>query len=169
MQYVLLLALLVLIPLAIAGLSFAPWVPTWRQDIERALRLVQLKPGEVLYDLGSGDGKVVFIAAQQFGAKAKGVELVWPLWLWSQVRRLWTKGDTAFILGDLFGANISDADVIYLFGMPKKMTDKLRSKFERELKPGARVVTYSFPISGWTPSIQDKPSPKQIVIYVYQR
>lgn len=167
--YLLILGLLaVLVPVAWAGLSFAPWVPTWKEDVQRALKLAKLKPGEVMYDLGSGDGKAVFIAAEEFGARAIGIEIAWPLWLWSQLRRFWAKGHTKFILGNLFRRDISDADVIYVFGMPNKMKDKLRRKLEAELKPGARVVSYSFSIPDWTPVLRDKPEGK-ISVYLYQR
>lgn len=160
--------LLVLLPLAVAGISFAPWVPTWTEDIRRALLLAKLQPGEVMMDLGSGDGKAVFLAAKEFGAKAIGIELAWPLWLWSQLRRLWAAGDTKFILGNLFKSDISQADVIYVFGMPNKMKDKLRKKLEHDLKPGARVVSYSFSIPGWQPVLRDKPAGK-LSVYLYQR
>ncbi len=160
--------LVVLAPIAWAGLSFAPWVPTWKEDVQRAFRLAKLQPGEVMYDLGSGDGKTVFIAAEEFGARAVGIEIAWPLWLWSQLRRLWAKGETRFILGNLFRQDISNADVIYLFGMPDKLKDKLRRKLETDLKPGARVVSYSFSIPDWTPVLRDKPTGK-ISIYLYQR
>lgn len=160
--------LIVLLPLALAGISFAPWVPTWKEDIERAFRLAKLQPGETIYDLGSGDGKAIFIAAQQFRANGVGVEIAWPLWLWSQLRRLWSKGNTRFILGNLFATPIGDADVVYIFGMPDKIKDKLRLKLERELKPGARVLSYSFAIPDWTPVVRDKPAGK-LSIYLYQR
>lgn len=166
---ILLVILLLLIPLAIAGVSFAPWVPTWQVDVDRALRLAQLKPGEVFYDLGCGDGKAVFAAAK-LGAKATGIEIAWPLYLFCLVKKVVQHQPLVkFKLGNLFNLDVSDADVVYIFGMPRTIQQKLRDKLERELKPGARVLSYAFPIHGWEPITRDKPTPKQLSIYLYKR
>lgn len=166
---VLLVLLLLLVPLAVAGISFAPWVPTWQVDVDRALRLAQLKSGEVFYDLGCGDGKAV-LAAAQLGAKATGIEIAWPLYLFCLLRKAISHQPSAtFRLGNLFKLNISDADVVYIFGMPRTIQDKLRVKLEQELKSGTRVVSYVFPIHGWETVTKDKPSPKQMSLYLYKR
>lgn len=165
----LLVIFLLLVPLAIAGVSFAPWVPTWQVDVDRALRLAQLKPGEVFYDLGCGDGKAVFAAAK-LGAKATGIEIAWPLYLFCFFKKIVSRIPTAhFKLGNLFNLNVADADVVYIFGMPRTIQQKLRAKLERELKPGARVISYAFPIHGWEAVTKDKPTPKQLSIYLYKR
>lgn len=161
---------LLLLSSAIAGWSFAPWVPIWSKDLPRVFALAQLKPGEVFYDLGCGNGKTVFYAAEQQAANAIGVELSFPLWLTCRLRQAWRRTPyVTFKLGNLFRQNLSSADVIYVFGMPEKLQHKLRAKLERELKPGSRVVSYTFPITGWQPTKVDKPSPKDISIYLYQR
>lgn len=165
----LLVIFLLLVPLAIAGISFAPWVPTWQVDVDRALRLAQLKPGEVFYDLGCGDGKAVFAAAK-LGAKATGIEIAWPLYLFCLVKKVIQHQPLVkFKLGNLFNLDVSDADVVYIFGMPRTIQQKLRDKLERELKPGTRVLSYAFPIHGWEPITRDKPTPKQLSIYLYKR
>lgn len=160
--------LLLLVPLAIAGISFAPWVPTWQVDVDRALRLANLQPGEVFYDLGCGDGKAVFSAAK-VGATATGIEIAWPLYSLCQIRKLIQHSPAKFKLGNLFHLDVSDADVVYVFGMPRTIQEKLRAKLEKELKPGARVLSYAFPFHGWTEVVKDKPTPKQMSIYLYVR
>ena len=164
---VLVVLLFVLVPLAVAGISFAPWVPTWQVDVDRALRLAQVKPGEGFYDLGCGDGKAVFAAAK-LGAKATGIEIAWPLYVFCQIKKLLCSSSARFRLGNLFHLDVSAADVIYIFGMPRTIQQKLRDKLERELKPGTRVVSYAFPIHGWEAVSKDKPTPKQMSIYLYR-
>lgn len=155
---------------AVAGLSFAPWVPLWTKDLERVFRLANIQQGEVFYDLGCGNGKTVFYAAQKHGAVARGVELSLPLYVWCIVRS-WMQPSLSvqFYFGNLFKTSVHDADVIYVFGLSRQLQDKLRPKLERELRSGARVISYSFPITVWTPSQIDKPTAKHIAIYLYER
>ncbi|MBI4407823.1 MAG: class I SAM-dependent methyltransferase [Candidatus Kerfeldbacteria bacterium] len=159
--------LLVLIPIALAGISFAPWVPTWQSDIDRALRLAAVKPGETVYDLGCGNGKVVFAAAK-LGAHAVGIEIAWPFYLWCQVSKLIRHASLAhFKLGNLFKADLRTVDVVYVFGMPDNIKHKLAKKLLAELKPGSRVVSYAFHIPGLPNEYKDKPQGKMSV-FVYR-
>lgn len=166
------IVLIFLVPVAIGAWSMAPWVPAWRKDLSRIMALAQLKPGEIFYDLGCGNGKVVLYAAEHFAVNAVGVEIAWPLWLVCKIRAIQSRqksGQVKFILGNLFKQDLRQADVVYVFGMPKKLQDKLRTKFERELKPGARVISYAFHVEGWTPAKTDKPTPQDMSIFLYQR
>ncbi|MFA6474771.1 MAG: class I SAM-dependent methyltransferase [Patescibacteria group bacterium] len=167
---ILIILLAALLPVAFAGLSLAPWVPMWKKDLERVMQLAELKPGETFYDLGCGDGKVVLYAARHYQANAIGVEIAWPLWLVCQIKKLliWTP-KAKFKLGNLFKTNVSDADVVYVFGMPKTIQQKLQAKLDRELKPGARVISYSFAFHGWEPYKKDKPTKHDLTIYCYKR
>lgn len=166
---VLIVLLLTLIPIALAGISFAPWVPTWQVDVERSLRLAGLQPGETFYDLGCGNGKVVFAAAN-LGAHATGIEIAWPLYLWCQLSKVIRRQPLAqFRLGNLFKADLRQVDVVYVFGMPDNLKHKLAKKLLAELKPGSRVVSYAFRIPGLPNEMKDKPTPKQMSIYLYRR
>ena len=149
-----------------AGWSFAPWVPTWKKDIERAEKLVNLKPGQVFYDLGCGDGRVVCHFAQKFNCIGKGIEISIPLYVIAKMRSFFYKNATIYFK-DLFRANISDADVIFLFGMPKKLGPKIIDKFKKELKPGTQVITYVFPLKGMKHVKYDKPERKN-ALYLYK-
>jgi SAM-dependent methyltransferase len=152
-----------------AGMSFAPWVPMHKKDLARVEKLAKLKPGEIFYDLGSGDGRVVFYLAKQTKAKAIGVEMAWPMWLISEIKRLFLRrGNVAFKLKDLFKEDLSQADVVYFFGLPKHINDRLKEKLATELKSGARVISYVFQIEGWEPKIVDKPGEKEVKICLYE-
>lgn len=152
---------------AYAGWRFAPWVPSFSRDLERALRLADLKAGETFIDLGCGDGRVVFAAAEKFGAEAIGYEIALPMALVCLLRK--KRERARFIFKDLFKADLSNADVVYLFGMPSTLRGGLSAKLRRDLKPGARIVSYAFNLDGWTPTRVDKPDVQSLPINLYVR
>lgn len=158
-----------LLSVGYASLSLAPWVPSRKKDLPRIFKLAGLKPGEKFYDLGCGNGRLAIYAANNFQAQAIGVELALPLYFVCVIRRLFNGNKLLiFKLKNLFKENLSSADVVYIFGMPDKLKTKMREKLERELKLGARVITYAFPIKDWTPEIVDKPNERDISIYLYK-
>lgn len=151
-----------------AAISFAPWVPVWKKDLPRIFGLANLQKGETFYDLGCGDGKTVVYAAREHGAQAIGVELAFPLYFVCMIRKwLNRQYDINFRFGNLFNQNLSDADVIYVFGMPKTLQQKLCAKIKKEVKSGTRIVSYIFPIEGLTPTKMDKPSQEEHKVYLY--
>lgn len=152
--------------LAIAGKSFAPWVPTKKKDVGRVIKLAKIKPGEFWFELGCGDGRMSKAAAQA-GAKATGIELALPLYLAALIRTRRT--GTTIKFGSLFKTDLTKADVVYFFGMPDKIASKLKIKLEAELMPGTRVISYAFPVEGWEPLVVDKPTEDDIEIYLYRR
>lgn len=166
---VLLIAVLFIGSFVIAASSMAPWVPAWKKDLPRIFALAQLQPGETFYDLGCGNGKVVLCAGQQYQAKATGIELALPMYVVCKVRQLvYRNPNISFRFGNLFSTDISDADVVYVFGMPDKLANRLRDKLKNELTPGTRVVSYVFPIAELEPIHVDKPTEKDVSIYLYQ-
>ncbi len=129
-----------------------PFIPTPIKVIEAALELAKVGPGDILYDLGSGDGRVVVLAAKLKGAKAIGVEIDPALVILSEMKIKEEKlEDKVKILQkDFREVNISDATVVYLYIyydiIKKYLMDKLY-----QLKPGARIVTLEIPVPGWMP------------------
>jgi SAM-dependent methyltransferase len=127
----------------------APWVPTSRQVIFRMLKLAELQPGEVVYDLGCGDGRVLITAVRRFGARAVGVELDLSRYLWSVLavtfRGLGNR--VKVVRGDLFSMDLREADVIFTF-LLQDTNDRLKEKLCRELRPGTRIVSNIFTFSG---------------------
>ncbi|MFH1326052.1 MAG: class I SAM-dependent methyltransferase [Candidatus Falkowbacteria bacterium] len=160
---------LILLTIAIASNSLAPWVPCWSKDLKRIFALADLKPGEKFYDLGCGNGKTVIYAAKNFQAQAIGIELALPLWFWCKLKQLFLQDkNIKFRWGNIFKQDFSNADVIYVFGMPKKLQQKLKQKLEKELKQGTRVISYTFPIVGWEPVKVSKPTNRDIAVYLYR-
>ncbi|MFH0955602.1 MAG: class I SAM-dependent methyltransferase, partial [Candidatus Falkowbacteria bacterium] len=133
-------------------LSFAPWVPSCGRDLKRIFKLADLKPGRIFYDLGCGDGRVVIYAANNYKVKAVGLEISLAFYLICKLRQALNKqGNIEFKLKNLYKENLSPADVVYFFGMPYVLNEKFCSKLKRELRPGTKIISYSFELHGWEP------------------
>jgi len=133
---------------AIAGLSGAPWVPSRTAEVAQALARTQLGPGKTFCDLGCGTGTTLVIAART-GARVRGVELNPILWAIASLRLARTPNAHVH-LGSFWRYNLSDVDVAFIFSMPRFM-DRIGAKFQRELRPGAQAVSYTFEIPGRRP------------------
>ena len=126
------------------------WVPTPPELVERMLELAGVTPRDFVIDLGSGDGRNVIAAARR-GARALGVEYN-PQMVEISVRNAAEAGvadKATFVEGDMYQADISQANVLALFLLPSNML-QLRQKF-LDLQPGSRIVANTFGIEGWTP------------------
>jgi SAM-dependent methyltransferase len=112
------------------------------------LRLAHVTPSDVVYDLGSGDGRIVILAAQKYGARGVGIEIDPKLVALSRtVAREGEVADRAtFIEGDLFTADLSQATVVTLW-LTRSVNARLTPKLLSELKPGTRIVARQFPLS----------------------
>lgn len=131
----------------------AGFAPTPDAVARRMLRIARLRDGDAFYDLGSGDGAVLIMAATEFGARAVGVEIQRKLVTYSR-RRIQALGLTdaiEVIHGDFFAVDVHDADVVALYLAPRAM-GKVRVKLEREARHGARIVVFRYPVTGWTPT-----------------
>jgi SAM-dependent methyltransferase len=130
----------------------APYVSSPQSVVDRMLEVAKLKPGETVFDLGSGDGRVLVTAAQKFGAKAVGIEISPKEVAASQerIKLLKLENRVQVIEGDLLKADISQADVVTIYLLTQS-NDLLRPHLEKSLKPGARVVSHDYPIRGWKP------------------
>jgi len=116
------------------------------------LELAEVKPGELVYDLGCGDGRIIILAATEFGARAIGIEIRKDLVerCREKIRQLGLEDRVRVIHGDMFKIDIGDADVVTLY-LLTSVNKMLRPKLEKELKHGARVVSHDFEITGWKP------------------
>ncbi len=149
----------------------APFVPSPQNVVEKMLEAAALKPGETLYDLGSGDGRVLITAAQRFGAKAVGIEIS-PKEAQNsrqRIERLLLSDQCKVVEGDLLSTDLSEANVVTIYLLTKS-NDKLRPNLERYLKPGARVVSHDYEIPGWVPKKVEKVEAHKRVhqLFVYE-
>ena len=129
-----------------------PYVPTREEVVAGMLKLGAVKAGDVVYDLGCGDGRIVITAAQNFGTRGVGIDIN-PVRIKEAQENAKKAGVTdkvKFIEQDLFEANISDASVVMLYLLPS-INLKLRPKLLSDLKPGTRIVSHSFDMGDWKP------------------
>jgi len=128
-----------------------PFVPTPRPIVRRMLEVAGTKPGERLIDLGAGDGRIVIAAAQEFGARALGVELHPDRFALIRNSSVSLKPNLQALRQNFFQTDLSNADIVTMYLLPS-VNEALRKKLERELRSGARVVTHDFSMPEWTPS-----------------
>jgi Ribosomal protein L11 methylase len=131
-----------------------PFVPTPENVVRRMLKLANLKETDTLVDLGAGDGRILFIGALEFNAnKCIGVEIRADFVknIEEKIKKYNLEKKVQIVHGNLFDFPLKEADVITLY-LLTSVNEKLRSKLERELKPGSRVVSHDFEIPGWVPT-----------------
>lgn len=141
--------------------KIVPFVPTPQDVVERMLELAQVKKGDVVYDLGSGDGRIVITAAKKYGVKAVGFEIDPDLL--KQSRESIKKEGLAHLAEireqDILTVNLGPASVVTMYLLPE-VNLRLRPNVWRQLKPGSRVVSHDFDMGDWKPvkteSIKDK-------------
>jgi trans-aconitate methyltransferase len=151
---------------SLAAVFFSGWVALVQQpkapDVHFAatpqrvadamLQLAGVTTRDVVYDLGSGDGRIVILAAQKYGARGVGIEIVHELV--ERSRQIAREGEVAdrvtFVEGDLYTADISNATVVTLW-LTASANTRLEPKLLHELRPGTRIVAHQFPIGTWAP------------------
>ena len=162
-------AALVLLAVAPAQRPRTPdihFTPTRHNIADAMLRLANVTAADVVYDLGSGDGRIPIIAAQKYGAKAVGIEINPDLveTSWQIANEAEVANKVSFIVGDLFTADLSKATVITLYlstSIMKTLEPKLRS-----LKPGTRIVSHQFQMPRWIPDKRVKVDEAEIMLWV---
>lgn len=160
----LLLFILILLWILIPAFYGLPPVPTKPERIRKALQLANLQPNEVLYDLGAGDGRVMLIAAREFGAKAVGIE-VGPIQcalIWLRIVASGFVNQIQVKWANFYKADLSGADVVFIYATSKEVM-KLAPHLEKQLKKGTRVVSISADFPEWEPARFDN----QDLIFVY--
>ena len=142
------------------------YVPTPPEVVEKMLRMAGVKEGDVLYDLGSGDGRIAIAAAKQYKVRGVGIDI--------DPQRIREAEDNAQAAGvtdlvqfrneDLFQANISEATVVTLY-LLESLNEKLRPKLLRDLKPGTRIVSHAFRMGDWEPERTDNVNGRMIYFW----
>ena len=124
--------------------------PTPLPIVEKMLGLAHVGPNDVVYDLGSGDGRIPIMAAQKYGARAVGVELQPGLVRQSRLaaEKAGVSSRVRFVEANFFEVDLSEATVVTMYLWPA-VNDRLEAKLRRELRPGSRIVSYGFPMGRW--------------------
>lgn len=155
---------------AFTARSFAPWVPCRSRDLKRIAKLADFRRGDIFYDLGCGTGKTVFYMAKHYNVQAIGLEISLPLLLLCLVKKylFYQKEKIIFKWKNLFNENLAKADIIYFFGIPKTVNDKLKEKIKKEATPGTKIISYAFKINELHPEKVSKPAENDLSIYLYK-
>lgn len=154
--------------------KLAPYYPTPGTIVEKMLQLGGLKAGEKMFDLGSGDGRIVIMAAQKFHAEAVGIEMDKDLYKQSteKIRQLGLEKDAHIINGDIFKQNYGSADLVTVYLLPMS-NDKIQPILDKQLKKGARIVSHDFEFKNWQPvkveTIDDDGEGRSHTLFLYKR
>jgi SAM-dependent methyltransferase len=155
-----------------------PFVPTPLEVVDRMLEFGAVKKGDIVYDLGSGDGRIVIRAAKQYGVNGVGIEMDSGLVETARAEAKRERVDhlVEFRREDALKADISAATVVTLYMLPS-FNKQLRPVLEKQLKPGARIVAHDYPIDGWEPvnweemplmDTRPQVAPHKHVLYLYE-
>ena len=139
---------IILVPLAIAWASMAPWVPTRRKDIERLCDILELQDWEKFLEIWTGDGRVLEAVAKKFPhAKIIWIEIAFPMYIIAHIRKyFYGSKNMKLKLANAFKEDFGKYDVIYVYGMPDKMAKKIVPQFLSQAKPWAKLYSYVFSI-----------------------
>ena len=154
--------------------KLAPYYPTPETIVQKMLQLGALKAGEKMFDLGSGDGRIVIMAAEKFHANAVGVELDKDLYRQSmdKIQSLRLQKTAKIVNGDVLQQDYSSADLITVYLLPLS-NDKVRPVLDKQLKKGTRIVSHDFEFKDWKPekveTIEDDGEGRSHTLYLYRR
>lgn len=140
-------------PLGAAALDVpTPYIPSTRLNVDEMLRLAGVRPSDIVYDLGSGDGRVVIAAARDWGARGVGIEIDADLVAESRehAQREGVADRARFRAGDIFAADLREATVVTMY-LLTSLVHRLQPKLLAELKPGTRIVAHDYGFAGWKP------------------
>jgi len=154
--------------------KLAPYYPTPETIVQKMLQLGGLKAGEKMFDLGSGDGRIVIMAAEKFHANAVGIELDKELFHQSmdKIQTLRLQKTAKIVNGDVLQQDYSSADLITVYLLPLS-NDKVRPILDKQIKKGTRVVAHDFEFKDWKPekveTIEDDGEGRSHTLYLYRR
>ena len=133
--------------------NLAPYIPSPQAVVDKMLEAARVRAGETVYDLGSGDGRIIITAAQKYKAHAVGVELSGDLCksTMAKIKNLGLEDQVKIIHGNLLKVDLSPADVVTIYLLTTS-NERLRPNLEKYLKAGARVVSNDFEVRGWKPT-----------------
>ena len=145
----------------------APYVPTPMAAVKKMVKAAKIRKGDRIYDIGCGDGRVLYLAEKN-GAQATGFEISPAIYLLALIKKILKGAKMKIRFSDFRNNNLGDADVIFCYLMPN-MIKKNIQKFQKELKPGTKIISYAFRIWDWkeTEKIPKEPEKNIAPIWIY--
>jgi SAM-dependent methyltransferase len=166
----LVILIVISIPTVMAMINGAPYVPTPMARVEKMVALAKLKKNQRVYDLGCGDGRFVYLAANRYGAKATGIELSPLVWLLAKVRQWLWKSKAEIRFGNFKFHDLSDAEVIFCYLLPETLA-KIQPDLDKKIKAGTKVFSYAFTIPQWKLIGREDRNVKENLapVYIYEK
>lgn len=144
-----------------------PFVPTPMPSVHEVLKQAKIKKGQKVYDIGAGDGRFIHFASKDYRANSTGFEMDPFVFFIAKLRQWFWKWEGKIIRSDFQKHSLKDADVVICYMMPKTLA-KFQKKFDKELRKGAKVVSYAFHIGSWKPKEVVPKQGKIAQIFIYQ-
>lgn len=147
-------------------LGYSPFVPTSKRAVEKILKNSGIKKGNIVYDIGAGDGRLINSAERLYGAKATGFEINPFVYSWARFKQIFFGWKGKMVRGNLFNQDLSDADFIVCYMTPEVLK-KFQKIFIKKLKKGTKILSYTFKVGTLKPFklIPKDKKTKQIWIY----
>lgn len=145
-----------------------PFVPTPMYAVHKVLKAAGIKKGQKVYDIGAGDGRFVHFACKDYGANAVGFEMDPTVYMIAKIRQWLWHWKGKIIRSNFLRYHLTDADVVVCYMMPKTLA-RFQTKFDKELKKGAKIVSYAFHIGTWKPKKIIPKDKKISKIFIYQK
>lgn len=152
-------------------LTGVPFVKTPKKVMEKILEEAKIKPTDIVYDLGCGDGQFLIETEKRYGCKTIGYELSPIAYFLAKINIKVNKAKTKIFYKNFYKEDLSNANVVFCFLIDSVMP-KVEKQLAQQLKPGAQVISFAFPIKEWQPTKvidSDPKNPKASKIYFYQR
>jgi len=155
---------LLFVVVLIGAIFDAPWVPTKKSDYDRIATLADLRPGQIFWDIGSGSGNLLFYISKKYEVKCVGIEISPFWWIYSKSKSLFYE-NVEIKFGNFHNFDFSKADVVYTF-LTQPRYKKVKDKFDKEVKPEAKLVFAVWPVEDEEPDKRDiKENSKPYYLY----
>ena len=165
-MFYLFILLLIFFLIFCGGLWNAPWLPTHKEDFKRIAKLIKIRPQLTFYDLGSGNGDLLFYLSKQYNINCVGIEISPVLYLYSKIKSFFYKNVT-IKYGNFFNHNLKKADVIYCFIKPETY-HKLKQKIKKEVKKETIIILSCWPFKK-IKLLKKSKKKRNITFYVYKK
>lgn len=164
------LLILLSAPTIMTTIYGAPFVPTPMERARQMVAMAKLKKGQRVYDLGCGDGRFVYLAANEYGAKATGIELSPIVYLWALIRKFFWKSKAVIKFGNFKSKNLNDAEIIFCYLLPETLRH-IQPSLDKKIRPGTKIYSYAFEIPNWKLIHKEERNPKLNLapVYVYEK
>lgn len=164
---VILTIIFLLVSFTLTLLGYTPFLPTTRHAYEKILKHSGIKKGDIVYDIGAGDGRLIHYAEKRYGAKAKGFEINPFVYYWARFKQIFFGWKGKIIRANMLKQDFSDADCIVCYMTPEIMT-KFQEKFEHKLKKGTLILSYVFKVGTMKPLKVIPKDKKTSTLWIYR-